>query len=174
MTHTKQYEYDNVEIIVNKKLKNTYLSIDKDKKIVIKTPYKSQGFIDSLLEEREAWIQKQLVKIEKCVPLHEEEVCSLDEIQDKVVYYSQEMDLPYEKLSFRKMKSRWGSCNSRKEITLNKQLAFVDKELVDYVVVHELSHLAHMNHSKAFHSLVESYLPNSKQYRQKLKNIRLS
>lgn len=173
MSHTKQYEYDNLEIIVNKKLKNTYLSIDKDKKIVIKTPYKSQRFIESLLEERKAWIDKQLVKIGNCISLHKEEVCSLDEIQDKVVYYSQEMDLAYEKLTFRKMKSRWGSCNSRKEITLNKQLAFVDKELVDYVVVHELAHLVHMNHSKAFHSLVEDYLPNSKGYRQELKNIRL-
>ena len=174
MSHTRQYEYDNIEIIVNEKLKNTYLSIDKDKKIVIKTPYKSQSFVDSLLEERKAWIYKQLAKIEKCIPLNEEEISSLDEIQDKLVYYSQEMNLEYEKLSFRKMKSRWGSCNSRREITLNKQLSFVNRELVDYVVVHELAHLQHMNHSKAFHSLVESYLPNSKHYRQELKNIRLS
>ena len=83
------------------------------------------------------------------------------------------MNLHYTKLKFRKMKSRWGSCNSRKEITLNKELLRLDKKLIDYVVVHELAHLMYMNHSKEFHTLVDFYLPLSKNYRKELKNIKL-
>jgi hypothetical protein len=72
------------------------------------------------------------------------------------------------------MKSRWGSCNTRGEIVLNSELTKVSQNLIDYVVVHELAHLKHMNHSKKFHSLVLLYLPNAKEYRAELKKIRLT
>ena len=91
----------------------------------------------------------------------------------RVEYFSGVMNLAFTKLKFRKMRSRWGSCNSRREVTLNSELLRVSGELVDYVIVHELAHIKHMNHSKAFHDLVENYLPGSKEYRKKLKNIRL-
>jgi len=91
----------------------------------------------------------------------------------RVEYFSAMMCLEYTALKFRKMKSRWGSCNSKKEITLNTQLMKVQKELIDYVVVHELSHLVHMNHSKEFHFFVDSYLANSKNLRKRLKEIHL-
>jgi predicted metal-dependent hydrolase len=91
----------------------------------------------------------------------------------RVKLFSQIMKLDYSSLKFRKMKSRWGSCSSRKEITLNTELLKLKKELIDYVIVHELSHLVHMNHSKEFHAFVEKYLPNSKELRKDLKNIRL-
>jgi predicted metal-dependent hydrolase len=94
-------------------------------------------------------------------------------LKERAEYYSKLMGVKYNLLKYRKMKSRWGSCSSKKEITFNTQLIKLDKELIDYVVVHELAHLIHMNHSKAFHDLVEKYLPDSKNRRKKLKNIRL-
>jgi len=87
--------------------------------------------------------------------------------------FVQKMQLKYETLRFRKMKSRWGSCSSQKKITLNTELLKVDKALIDYVIVHELAHLVHMNHSKAFHALVERYLSDAKERRKKLKTISL-
>ena len=99
---------------------------------------------------------------------------SLEYIIPRVEHYSQVMNLDFEDIKFRKMKSRWGSCSSRKVLTFNTELIKVKKELIDYVVVHELAHLKHMNHSKEFHGLVDEYLPGSKQYRQELKKTKIS
>ena len=88
-------------------------------------------------------------------------------------YFSSLMKLPYTKVRYKKLKTRWGSCNSRAEITLNTQLMKLEKDLIDYVVVHELAHLVYMNHSKEFHNLVEKYILNSKSIRKRLKEIRL-
>jgi len=98
---------------------------------------------------------------------------SQEYLKSRVEYFSQVMSLNYSLLKYRKMKSRWGSCSSLGVITLNSELMKIQKELIDYVVVHELAHLVHMNHSKKFHSLVDQYLPNSKLLRKELKNIRL-
>ena len=95
-------------------------------------------------------------------------------LSQRVEYFAEIMELQYTILKFRKMKSRWGSCSCAKTITLNTQLIKVQKELIDYVIVHELAHLVHMNHSKKFHDLVAKYLPHAKTLRKKLKNIHLS
>ncbi len=92
----------------------------------------------------------------------------------RVEYFSETMDLKYQEIKFRKMKGRWGSCSSKRVLTFNTELIKTKKELIDYVVVHELAHLKHMNHSKEFHTLVEEYLPHSKQYRQELKKTKFS
>ena len=92
----------------------------------------------------------------------------------RVEHFARIMNLEFAVLKFRKMKSRWGSCSSTKVITLNTQLIKIKKELIDYVIVHELAHLVHMNHSKEFHALVAHYLPQSKALRKKLQKIHLS
>ena len=91
----------------------------------------------------------------------------------RVEYFSKIMNLEYKEIKFRKMKSRWGSCGSNKILTFNTELLKIKKELIDYVVVHELAHLVYMNHSKNFHALVEKYILNSKDIRKELKNIKL-
>jgi hypothetical protein len=92
-------------------------------------------------------------------------------IVPRVQYYSKIMDLTYSDIKFRKMRSRWGSCSSKGIITFNTELIKVEEKLIDYVVVHELAHLKHMNHSKKFHSLVNQYIPDSYELNQKLKNF---
>ena len=70
------------------------------------------------------------------------------------------------------MTSRLGVCNIKnKNITLNLELSKYNIEALDYVIVHELSHLIHPNHSKEFWILVSKYYPNYKQIRKYLKDI---
>lgn len=66
-------------------------------------------------------------------------------------------------------KSRWGSCNSRGELQFNWLLMLAPPEVVDYVVVHELAHLRHFNHSPAFWHLVERVMPDYARHRAWLK-----
>lgn len=138
------------------------------------------GQIYSIDHPLVAPLQKKLEKIEvnnqvkvlSCYDSFYKQI-AVEHLTSRVSYFAQKMGLEYQELKFRKMKSRWGSCSSKKVITLNTMLMKVEKELIDYVVVHELAHLVHMNHSKAFHDLVISYLPQAKHYRKKLKNFTL-
>ena len=78
--------------------------------------------------------------------------------------------IPYPSLTIRKMKSRWGVCNVRdKRVTLNLELIKKDISCLDYVIVHELSHLIHANHSDKFWELVEENYKDYKKIRKKMK-----
>lgn len=88
----------------------------------------------------------------------------------EIMYNLFEEDIPLLRLRIRFMKTRWGVCNIKsKTITLNSKLIEYDIESIDYVIVHELSHLVHFNHSINFWKLVEKYIPKYKQIRKKLK-----
>lgn len=87
-------------------------------------------------------------------------------------YYNKfEESIPYPTLKIRAMKTRWGVCNRKiKSVTLNLNLVKYDSTCLDYVIVHELSHFVHFNHSKAFWNTVEKYYPSYKEIEKKLKN----
>ena len=81
-----------------------------------------------------------------------------------------EEDIPVPNLKIRKMTSRWGVCNIRNHnVTLNYQLSKYDISCLDYVIVHELSHFIHPNHSRDFWNLVSKYYPRYKECRKMLK-----
>ena len=76
----------------------------------------------------------------------------------------------YPTLRIRKMTSRWGVCNIRtKVLTLNLELIKRDIKYLDYVIVHELSHLIHGDHSSDFWKLVGENMPDYKKYREEMK-----
>ena len=74
-------------------------------------------------------------------------------------------------LKIRDMKTRWGVYNRLKHtITLNSRLIEFDIEKIDYVIIHELSHIIHFNHSKSFWNLVSKYCNNYKEIRKEMKD----
>lgn len=87
-----------------------------------------------------------------------------------IIYQLFTEKIPYPKLRIRKMKTRWGVCNKKNmTVTLNLELLKYDITKLDYVIVHELSHFVHFNHSKEFWNLVAKYCPRYKQIKKELK-----
>lgn len=76
----------------------------------------------------------------------------------------------YTSITVRDQKSRWGSCSSRGTLSFNYRLIFAPPAVLDYVVVHELCHLTHMNHSKDFWNMVASVMPDYKIHKNWLQN----
>ena len=77
--------------------------------------------------------------------------------------------LPFRKATVRGQRSRWGSCSSAGCISINFQLLFVSPAMLHYVLVHELCHTVHLDHSPAFHTLVASYIPDFREREAELK-----
>ena len=87
-----------------------------------------------------------------------------------IIYNIFEENIPYPKLKIRDMKTRWGVCSRRDtSITLNSRLIKEELAKIDYVIIHELSHFVHFNHSKDFWLEVAKYCPNYKRIRKDLK-----
>ena len=87
------------------------------------------------------------------------------------LYQEFRYEIPYPSLTIRKMKTRWGVCNYRtKRVTLNFNLIKKDIKYLDYVIIHELSHLIYHDHSKNFWNCVSINMPNYKEIRKELKD----
>jgi predicted metal-dependent hydrolase len=83
---------------------------------------------------------------------------------------SDKTGLSYAAASIRQQKTRWGSCSSRRLISLNARLLFLPPDVVTYVLVHELCHTKHLNHSHRFWRSVEFYLPDYRQFDRQLRD----
>lgn len=78
------------------------------------------------------------------------------------------------KLTIRKYKSKWGSCNvATRDLAFNVELAFLDVRVIDYVYCHEIAHIKHPNHSREFWHEVAGLMPDYQIYRDKLKEVRI-
>ena len=89
----------------------------------------------------------------------------LDKMYNSFIY-----KIPYPSLTIRKMKTRWGVCNVRShKVTLNLELIKKDIKYLDYVIVHELSHLLYANHSRDFWNCVGDNFSDYKKIRKELK-----
>ena len=80
----------------------------------------------------------------------------------------------YGKVFIRNGRTRWGTCSALGNLGFNYRIVKLPPELQDYIVVHELCHLAHMNHSKEFWARVAEVMPDWKERRKALHGFRLS
>jgi len=96
-------------------------------------------------------------------------VCAKQYLPEMLEAVAQDMGVDYRKVTIRLQKTRWGSCSTAKNISLNARLILLPMPIVRYVLVHELAHLKHMNHSPAFWHYVSKFEPNYNHLRRELR-----
>ena len=94
-------------------------------------------------------------------------------IGKRVRHYCETMGVTVGYVTVKNQKTRWGSCSAKGNVNFNYQLAFLPDKLLDYVVIHELAHRRHMDHSEAFWAEVEKYCPDYLERRKQLKEYSL-
>lgn len=156
------------------------LEIGKDLSVTVRAPLKMpKSDIDEFVAKHEKWIVKKLAVMserQRCEkPLSPEETAELkkkaaETIPQRVAHFSAIMGLYPTSVKITSAKKRFGSCSGKNAVCFSYLLMRYPSEAVDYVVVHELAHIAHHNHSQAFYKLVEKYLPDYKQREKLLKN----
>lgn len=95
---------------------------------------------------------------------------AIEKITPLLKHWSKEMNLQPTHVGYRKAKTRWGSCSEKDSISFNYYLLKLPISLIEYVVVHELAHIEHKNHSADFWGLVEEYLFD---YKVRMREIRV-
>jgi predicted metal-dependent hydrolase len=93
------------------------------------------------------------------------------EFKNQVRMIADRMDIKIKSLAIRPMKNKWASCSTDGNLNFNKQLLELDKELGEYVIVHELLHFNVPNHGKLWKSLMTAYLGDYEKIEKKLKQI---
>lgn len=82
-----------------------------------------------------------------------------------------EIFFEYNRIFIKNQKTMWGSCSIKKNLNFNYKIIYLPNDLANYLVVHELCHLTHFNHSKNFWALVKKLIPNYKKIHNELKKI---
>lgn len=163
---------DNLEYEIKySKIKNIYIQI-KDGKVIVKAPRKvSKKEIEKILEQKSEWIQKTIEKETK--KQEKKPLYTKEEFKEIVEKHSNELvkqtRLVPNKITIKKIKYAWGSCSSKKNITINLELIKYSEQAIRYVILHEFCHIKYMNHSKDFWNLVEKYMPDYKQVKKEFK-----
>ncbi len=93
-------------------------------------------------------------------------------VHERVSHFNTHYKLPVGRIAIRNQKSRWGSCSKKGNLNFNYKLAFLPPEVRDYVIVHEICHIKEFNHGKGFWTLVGETVPEYKQIRRKLRELK--
>jgi predicted metal-dependent hydrolase len=90
-------------------------------------------------------------------------------ISERIDKLSSQMGISYKRIVIRGQKTRWGSCSRKRNLNFNWKLIMAPESVIDYVIIHELTHLKEMNHSKRFWELVVQYCPRWREHKKWLK-----
>ena len=150
--------------------------------VLVRAPRQmSEMEIRGFVESKSSWLTKHLRKQEEDRDSLQAEGLFTEQqierllklakqvIPEKVAYYARLMGVTYGRVSIRKQKTRWGSCSREGNLNFNCLLMMAPPEVLDYVVVHELSHRLEMNHSARFWAQVEKVIPDYRKPRKWLK-----
>ena len=169
--------------------KSISIQIKEDASVQVRAPYRApRKTLETFIEEKCSWIYENHLKVKEHIkkttpstltPLQEQQV----EILKKRFQNAARLHFPkrcaelqkltggyYTKITIRNQKTRWGSCSQTGTLSFNYRLMMAPPAVIDYVIVHELCHLTHMNHSKDFWNKVALVMPDYTTHKKWLKD----
>ena len=148
------------------------LQLDREGKAVVRAPYGvKKEYIDRFVAAHEGWLERARAKqaarrLAHPEPTDAERKALIARAKEylpmRVDYWSNIMGLTPAGLKITSARTRFGSCSGKNSICFSWRLMLYPPEAIDYVIVHELAHIRHHDHSPAFYALIEQYLPDWK------------
>ena len=167
-----QMIFENAEVYVIRSGRKTVSIQVKPNEVIIRAPMRmKEKEIEKFVESKRNWIEKHLKSLsekqkalENIEPYSDEEISSFvkkakEIIPKKVEFYAEKIGVTYNRITIRCQRTRWGSCSSKGNFNFNCLLVLLPDEIIDSVIVHELCHRKHMNHSAKFYEEVEKVFP---------------
>lgn len=159
--------------VIRSRRKSIAVQVDADCNIVVRAPYfVSQKEIERFLADKKQWLEKavtkQMIKKKSRREYSEADIADMRKkakeiLPQKVSYYSQIMGVRPTAVKINSARKRYGSCSGKNSINFSLYLMDKDERFIDYVVIHELAHIVHHNHSKAFYEFVSRFMPDYKE-----------
>ncbi len=167
--------YDELPIVVLRSNRRTISIEIKMSGIFVRAPrHTSSQEISDFVLKKKAWVKKHWLRMQERQQVREqqgaytaEELKALVEkalvvIPEKVRHYAPLVGVDYGRITIRNQRTRWGSCSSKGNLNFNCLLMLLPDDVIDSIVVHELCHRKHMNHSSQFYAEVERVFPDYK------------
>ena len=164
--------------IIRSNRKTLSLSVDDELNAVVRAPfYVSSEKINAFVSNNAEWLERAAKRKETQLEKYNLTDAQLNNlmnsareiIPERVKYFSALMNLKPTGVKITKAKKRFGSCSGKNSLCFSCYLMLYPIEAIDYVVVHELAHIKHHNHSKDFYALIYQYMPDYKQREKLLK-----
>lgn len=155
------------------------LTMYPDGRLIAKIPFhRTIRTAQRLLKDKYSWVEKHYLQAQRvqktALPvlvgkeLRDAKKRARVAILERLEYFNQLYGFSYKKVFIKDTRAQWGSCSSKQNLNFTYRLILLPPHLLDYVVVHELCHVKHMNHSKQFWNEVARALPEYKKYEKEL------
>ncbi len=158
--------------VIRSNRKSISIQVDSDCKITVRAPsFCSQKEIERFLNDKKEWLEKIIIKQKekqkRAKTYSTKDIQQLREkakiiLPQKVEHYSRIMGVTPTCVKINSAKKRYGSCSGKNSLNFSLYLMDKPEDFIDYVVVHELAHIKHHNHSNDFYSFVAQFMPNYK------------
>jgi predicted metal-dependent hydrolase len=179
------HDIGRIKLVKSRKARNLVASLEATGDIRVAVPYwASFKEAEKMITARNGWIKKYLSKMEKARHKHKQLIQDLPIVSDRkakniimdryqylVMAHNFDFGL---KVTFRRQRTRWGSCSAKNNISLNLKLARLPESLIDYVILHELAHTKIRSHKQPFWTELSKYIQNPKKSDKQLRGYTLS
>jgi predicted metal-dependent hydrolase len=163
----------------SKRARKMRLAVYCDGSVVVTTPHwMGQILAERFIREKAGWLARKIAFFKERKTLivkkgtrgeylkHKENTRAL--VKERLEYFNSFYGFNFKTINIKNQKTRWGSCSKKGNLNFNYKLALLAPHLADYIIVHELCHLAEFNHSRKFWDLVAKTIPEHKRLRKEL------